>query len=386
MSRSRDGLLVISGEASGDRIAAEAVQALRAAGFGGSVFGMGGPLFSRSGAEVVADFRRTTAMGTSEVVSRLPALARNLGVLALAIRRRPPRAALLVDYTEVNLRLGACLRQRGVPVLFAVAPQLWAWRPGRLPAVRRSLDRLAVILPFEEALFRAGGIDAHYIGHPALEALLPSRAAARERLGLSSAPAIALLPGSRPHEVRATLPTMLEGLTRLRTAAGPLDARLLVAPSLDPATSSFAKEQAARALVEVVSVDPGEGISPLLPAFDAAVVTSGTATLECALAGAPPLVVYRASQATAFLARRLLRLPHVALPNILLGERRYPELLQEDFTAPRVAAELSSLLERRHTAEADRDELLLRLRPNGSARFGERLAKLMTPWLPRHEF
>lgn len=383
MTRARDGLLVVAGEASGDRIAAMAVRALFEEGFRGPVFGMGGALLARCGADLIANLHQTTAMGTSELSSRLPALASALGKLLLAIRRRPPRAALLVDYTELNLRLGAQLRREGIPVLFTVAPQLWAWRPGRLPVVRRAVDRLAVILPFEEALFRAGGVDARYVGHPALDVALPSRAAARRKLGLDGSPAVALLPGSRPHEVRATLPTMLEGLTRLRRGSGPLAARLLLAPSLDAATRAFARGEAFRAGVGVVPIDPDEGLSPALPAFDAAVATSGTATLECALAGAAPLVVYQASRMTAFLARRLLRVPHIALPNIILGDRRYPELLQDDFTGRQVAVELDRLLSEPTARERAREEFHDRLRVEGSARFGERVARLMIPWLPR---
>lgn len=377
-------LLVVAGEASGDRIASAVVRALEVERRGLDVYGMGGPALSRAGARLLVDLRETTAMGAVEILPRLPAVLAAWAKLELSILRRPPRAALLVDYTELNLWLGRRLRRAGTRVLFCVAPQLWAWRRGRLPSLRRAVDRLAVILPFEEPLFRAGGIDACYVGHPSLDAEPLPRAIARSMLGLGDGPAIALLPGSRPHEVRATLPTMIDGLSQLHRAREGLEARLLLAPSLDSKTRALALAKARGAGIEAVDVDPEAGAGPLLPAFDAAVVTSGTATLECALAGAAPLTVYRGSPVTAALARRLLRTPHVALPNIVLGEARYPELLQERFTARAVAGELDRLLAHPEEHRVLARELRARFAASeGSESFGERVAALLHPWLPR---
>lgn len=370
----------MAGEASGDRIAAAAIEALGVERDRLPIYGMGGPALARSGARLVADLRKTAAMGTSEVLRSVPALAAALGKLELALMKQPPRAALLVDYTEVNLRLGRRLRQAGTRVLYCVAPQLWAWRPGRLPSVRRAVDRLAVVLPFEEALFRAGGIDACYVGHPALDAQSPPRDVARSRLRLASLAAVALLPGSRPHEVRATLPTMIDGISH-QHRRGEIAARLLLAPSLDPKTRAWAKAQAAEASIGALDVDAGEGIGCLLPAFDAAVVTSGTATLECALAGTPPITVYRGSRLTAFLARRLLTTPHIALPNIILGERRYPELLQEGLTPRAIDAELHRLLGDPERNRTSAEELRARLLPKAPGSFGERVIQILRPWL-----
>lgn len=379
MSVRRGGLLVVAGEASGDRIAARVVEALVADRQPLPVYGMGGPALARSGARLVADLRATSAMGTSEVFGKLPAIFAALAQIERSIAKEPPRAALLVDYTEVNLRLGRRLRRAGTRVLYCVAPQLWAWRPGRLPSVRRAVDRLAVILPFEEALFRAGGIDACYVGHPALDDNPLPRDLAREKLGLAGL-SVALLPGSRPHELRATLPTMIDGVLQLHRAEA-VSARLLLAPSLDPETRDWARAKAAAAGIDALDVDAKEGTSPLLPAFDAAVVTSGTATLECAVAGTPPLSVYRASRMTAFLARRLLTTPNVALPNIILGERRYPELLQEELTPKAVASELSRLLRDPERHRASASELRARLLPKTPGSFGERVARLLRPWI-----
>lgn len=376
MKRQRT-LFVVAGEASGDRIAASVVRALRSEHRELVVWGLGGAALEAEGAELLANLRHTTGMGTTELSSRLPALVRAIARLELSILRQPPRVALLVDATELNLRLGRQLRRMGTRVLYCVAPQLWAWRPGRLPRLRQAVDRLAVVLPFEEALFRAGGIDACYVGHPALDAPPLPGDLARSKLGLGPGKAIALLPGSRPHEVRATLPTMIDALSLLPSSA----ARLFLAPSLDATTRAFAETHAARAGIPTVSVDPHAGASPYLSAFDAAVVASGTATLECALAGTPPLTVYRVSRLTAFFARRLLRTPHVALPNILLGERRFPELLQDRFTPQAVADELSRLLADPDGHRRSAEELRTILRPGQEGTLGERAASLLRPWL-----
>jgi len=379
VNSSERAIFVVAGEASGDRIAASVVRALRGEHRDLVVRGMGGSALAAEGAELLADLRETTGMGTTELASRLPALLRAITRIEATLLRRPPRIALLVDSTELNLRLGSQLRRRGTRVLYCVAPQLWAWRPGRLPRLRHALDRLAVVLPFEEALFRAGGIDACYVGHPALDARLLPPDLARSKLGLGPGKAVALLPGSRPHEVRATLPTMIDGLRHLPSLA----ARLFLAPSLDAKTRAFAETEAARAGIGTIDVDAATGASPWLPAFDAAVATSGTATLECALAGVAPLTVYRASRPTAFLARRLLRTEHVALPNLLLGERRFPELLQERFTPSGIADELSRLLADPERHRATAAELREVMRPEGPGTFGERTAALLRPWISR---
>lgn len=379
MTARRTPVLVVAGEASGDRIAAAVVEAIGAER--ASFFGLGGGAAARAGVRLVSDLRQSTAMGALEVASRLPAVLAARARLELAIARERPKVAVLVDYAEFNVRLGVRLRRAGVRVLFCVAPQVWAWRPGRVRRVGRALDRLAVILPFEQRLWRAAGVDARYVGHPALEVAAPSRAEARARLAIDAERAIAVLPGSRPHEVRAVLEPMLDGVRLLRDRDATIDARLLVAPSLDDRTRARVLERARAARVGAVEVEPREGAAPLLAAFDAAVATSGTATLECALAGAPPVTVWRASRLTAALARRLVRTPHVALPNVVLGERRYPELLQEDATPAAIARELAARLEDRERARRDADELRAKLAPRDAGTFGARVASLVGPWL-----
>jgi lipid-A-disaccharide synthase len=379
-------VLFVCGEASGDRIAAGIARALAPARI--RCFGMGGAASRAAGVEIVADIRRSAAMGFTEVASRLPRLALSFARLSARVGRERPCAAVLVNYTEYNLLLGRRLRKMGIPVMWCVAPQVWAWRPARTAAVARAVDRMAVILPFEEALWQNAGVDAHYVGHPALDAAQPTKAEARARLALDGdGPFVGLLPGSRAHEVRRLAPVMLASVAVLKKNCPRASARLLAAGSLDPVTLQWLRAEARRAMVDVVDVDAREGALHHLPAFDATLVASGTATLESALVGATPVVAYRLSKMSASLARRLVRTPYVSLPNVILGGAHYPELLQDQAEPQRMARELALVLERRTEFAQKADQLRERLAwpRNGSRAQGgtsaERVAGLLSDWI-----
>jgi len=231
------------------------------------------------------------------------------------------------------------------------------------------------------------------VGHPVLDAPPVDRATARARLGLATArPSVAILPGSRPHEVRRHAPAMLGALRELEKAGMPVEARLGIAASLDVATRRWLAGKAEEGGVPMVDGDAETGTAAWLGAFDAALASSGTVTLECALAGAPPVVIYRLSPLTAAIARRVVRTPFVALPNIVLGSGIYPELLDRDVEPRRMARALAAVLERRSTFEPWAQELRARLawqRPSsqapGAAPEGDssadRAASLLSPWL-----
>ena len=225
-------LLVVAGEASGDRAAAAVIAKLRGRC---QAFGMGGGALQREGVELLADLRALTALGVTEVARRAYGVGVAWRRLRAAIKKRRPSAALLVNYTEFNARLAPTLWSEGTRVLWYGAPQIWAWRAGRAEPLRRHLDRLALMLPFEEPLWRGLGVDAHYVGHPALEDRRgpEHRVAARELLGLTPfAWAVAILPGSRPHEVRRLLEPMLTGYEIVRGDRASVDARVMLAASL----------------------------------------------------------------------------------------------------------------------------------------------------------
>ena len=389
---SEQELLVVAGEASGDRAAASVIAALEGRGVadippGGAftsnrvrAFGLGGRALEAQGAELVSDLRDSTALGIGDVAARACAIRHAYLSLLRAARKRKPRAALLVNYTEFNMRLATRLHARGVRVLWYGAPQVWAWRSARAGHLRRHIDRMAVMLPFEEALWREQGIDAHYVGHPACEAQALDRTEAREALGLTPyARAVAILPGSRPHEVTRLLEPMLDAYERVRSDRASIDGRLLLAPSLDAATRTWATERALARSVEVVEVDGRAGVAPCLRAFDAALCASGTAALEATLARAVPVVVYRVDLLTELAARSLLKTRQIALPNVLLGKTTFPELLQREAQAPNIAHALARALDARNSLVKACDSVERILGPERTP--SRAVADMLRPWL-----
>ena len=372
-------LLVVAGEASGDRAAALVVAALEAEG-GVEAFGMGGSALDSQGMELVSDLRDSTALGVTDVAARACAIGLAYVAVARAARRRNARAALLVNYTEFNTLLAARLHARGVRVLWYGAPQIWAWRAGRARPLRRTIDRMAVMLPFEESLWRERGIDATYVGHPAREASSLTRKEAREALGLTPyARTVAILPGSRPHEVERLLRPMLEAYERVRHDRASVDGRVLLAPSLDPATRARALAAAAEIAVEVVEVDGRVGAAPCLRAFDVALCASGTVVLEAALARAVPVVAYRVDLLTELAARQLLRTPQIALPNVLLGRGAFAELVQRDVQPKKIAQALARALDARASLLRACDAVDEALGPQRSP--SREVARMLRPWL-----
>jgi lipid-A-disaccharide synthase len=369
-------LLVVAGEASGDRAAAAVLDKLP----GIEAFGLGGASLERSGMQTLGDLREWTALGIGEVGARALGVLRSWHTVTRAVATRKPRAALLVNYTEFNSRLAPRLQAEGVRVLWYGAPQVWAWRAGRTSTLRSCVDRLAVMLPFETPIWTAAGVDTHYVGHPALEVVARPRSDLRAELGMTPyAAAVAILPGSRPHEVRRLLRPMLAGYERVRADRASIDARVLLAPSLDAATRRWARAVCASERVATFQVDPGEGASGVLAAFDVALCASGTASLEAALARAVPVVAYRVGLTTELTARALLRADHVGLPNILLGRRAFTELLQGDVQPETLADALADALDRRGP--------LLDACSEVEASFGSKrapsiaVAQLLAPWL-----
>jgi lipid-A-disaccharide synthase len=362
-------LLVVCGEPSGDRAAAKVL-----ARVGVPAFGMAGPECERAGLEPCVPAERSAAMGVLDVAFRARRLASAMLSLRRAVVRRRPRVALLVNFTEFNARLLGLLRRQGVRVVWYAAPQVWAWRASRARPLARAIDAMAVVLPFEEALWRGYGVTTRYVGHPTLEEARLGRAEARARLGIaeSEREAVAVLPGSRPAEVRRLLPEMLASLgERARSA------RVLLTTSLDATTRGWAEGEARASGVAVHPVSAGA--SEVLAGFDVALCASGTASLESALAGVPPVVAYRLDPVAAAVARALLRTEHVALPNVLLGRRAFAELLQADATAPRMRHATDDVLsdpDRAHQACTEVCDVV----GSGHAP-SQAVADMLTPWL-----
>ncbi len=328
-------LLLVAGEASGDLHAANLLLALRRLDPAVEAHGVGGERLRAAGLECIARSEELSVMGLAEVLNELPrllALSRRVRRAAVALR---PDVAVLVDSPDFNLPLARALRRAGIPVLVYVSPQLWAWRAGRVRRIRRDVRRVLCILPFEVPFYEQHGVAAEYVGHPLIDELAPV---------LEAPPAIeresvAILPGSRWHEVEALLPAMLAAGGALVSARPSLRVRLIVAPGLSvDRLRGLLGEHAGT--VELVTDDRHRRLA----ACAAAMVASGTATLECALLGVPMVVGYRLHPLSYQLARYLVKVPFVSLVNLTAGEKVVPELVQHAFTAEALGREVTRLL------------------------------------------
>ena len=340
-------IFVSACEVSGDLHAAALLGELRRLRPDLQAWGVGGPRLAALGQRQEAGIAELSLVGLTEVLPHLGGIIALLRRIKVELARRRPALVLLVDSPDFNLRVATAARALGLRVIYFITPQVWAWRRGRLRDIRRTVDLALCILPFEEPFFRAAGVRAQYVGNPLVDLVRPSapRAELRARFGLDPArPTIALLPGSRRAEVRALL-------AALRGAALLLDARPARPQFLVPAASPSLRplcERLAAAPLDTRLVD-GQAWD-CLAAADAAVVASGTATLEAALIGTPFVTVYRLSALSHAIVRRLARVRWASLPNLILGEPAVTELLQDDCRPEKVAAAVRDLIDDAATA------------------------------------
>jgi lipid-A-disaccharide synthase len=347
-------ILVLAGEASGDHHAARVVSALRRRRPELEFVGLGGPDLEAEGVELLAGLDELAVMGFAEVVRHLGFFVR-LGRRVKALMREGRiDLVLAVDYPGFNLRMTKAARALGIPVLYYIAPQVWAWKPRRAAQLARDADHIAVILPFEPPIFEAEGGSVSFVGHPLVEAdAAPPEDAPeiREELGLGTdQPILALLPGSRRQELDRHLELFVETARRLGERHPGLAPVLAAAPGVSTGR------------LEASGLPVTGRTRELLRAARVALVKSGTSTLEAAVAGVPFVMAYRTSPLTFALAKRLVRVPHIALANLVVGERVVPEFLQDAATPEALADALDPLVPNDGEARARMLEGLVRVR------------------------
>jgi len=345
-------IFVVSGEASGDNLAGSLMQALKAKTGGRVRFaGVGGPQSERQGLQSLFPMRELSLMGLAEVLPHLPRLIKRLNQTVAAARQLEPDAIVTVDSPGFCLRLAHHLRGSGIPIIHYVAPQLWAWRPGRARKLSKRLDHIMALLPFEVSFFAKYGIACTYVGHPAIESGVErgDGEGFRARHGLpQDVTLLCVVPGSRAGEVRRMLPVFGQALLLLKKSHPDLRAVIPVVPS----TADVVKSMTQHWLLDVIFADIAER-HDAFAACNAAMAKSGTVTLELALAGVPMVVAYRVSATTAFIVRRMgVSVEHASLANLLAGRQVVPEFLQEECTAAGLAAAVDELLSSREAREA----------------------------------
>lgn len=346
-------LLVVAGEASGDLHGARLLAALRRRLPELRSFGLGSDELAGAGMERVADSREISVVGLLEVLSVLPRAREIFARLLTEVERRRPRAAVLIDFPDFNLRLARELAWRGVPVVYYVSPQLWAWRRGRVRTIAENVSRMLVLFPFEVDFYRRHRVAVTHVGHPLVDEV-PQLAGGWAELPAGRLPErfrIALLPGSRRSEVRALMPA-LAGAAKQLADRLPIEVGIVQAPSLERGELEVAAK-AAGLEAEIVTADRMRAVAE----SHLAICASGTATLETGLLGTPMIVAYRLAPLTYGLARVLVRVPYFSLVNLVLERRAVPELLQREATADRIGAVAHSLLTDRKAIDAMRSEL-----------------------------
>jgi len=329
-------ILISAGEASGDMYGAQLIQALCRRNPSFEFFGVGGQRMRDAGCDTIIDASDLSVVGITEILGHLPKIWGLFHKLIDEADRRPPDLAIVIDSPAFNWRVARQMKKRDIPVIYYVAPQFWAWRQGRVKLLRKYVTKALVIFPFEERFYRRRRVDTCFVGHPLAELPAPSLTreeyAAQYKLDLAKR-WVAIMPGSRVKEVRMNLPTMLDATALL----GPgFEFLLPVAPTLK------------RELLEQTTHGRGVTlVSEALPALyhsRAAIVASGTATIEAAMMATPFVMVYRVSQLTYTLGKPRIKVPYFAMVNLIARERIVPELVQGDFTAERVVARLREII------------------------------------------
>ena len=343
-SRSDPLILISCGEASGDLYAAALVEALRAIDPRVQTYGFGGERLRAAGAELIGDFRGFSVTGLVEALKVLPKSYRMLRTIEAAARERRPDVFVAIDFPDFNFRLLPVMRRLGIPVVYYVSPQVWAWRESRVETLRRFVKKMLVLFPFEKTFYDRAGVPADLVGHPLVDLAKATRLRG-EVLGSlrfrPEDPVVALLPGSRPNEISRLLPDLAGAAAIVRRDVPRAQFVVARAPGLDDALFQPLDDvRRAGVPVGIVSADTDN----VLAAADVVVTASGTATIQAALHGRPMVIVYRLSPLTYRLGRRLVTIGMIGMVNLIAGEKIVPELVQDAFTPEAVAREAIELL------------------------------------------
>lgn len=355
--RDREGLiLMVAGEASADLHGANLVRAVHSMDPMVRFQGVGGPRMAEAGVDILVPSSEMAVVGLTEAIPRLARIRSAARLIKGILKNSPPDLLVLLDYPEFNLHIAKTAGRCGVPVFYYISPQVWAWRRGRIRKIAGRVDRMAVILPFEEALYRKTKMEVAYVGHPLLDAVPEGagRAEARRRLGLDrDTPLLGVLPGSRNEEVENLLPAMLRAAEILRGVWPDLRCVLPVASTVSSGRiEDLVREEGGEVFLW------REDMHHVLPGCDVALVASGTATLEAAVHMVPMVIVYRVSPLSYRIGKAVIRVPFIGLVNLVAGREVVPELIQGDVSPARLALEAARLL----TAGPRREKVIRELR------------------------
>lgn len=350
-------VVIVAGETSGDQHGAKLVKAMLASDPRLSFCGVGGPAMQAAGVRLEVDAGKLAVVGITEVFSKLPVVWSALNTVKKLLKTTQPALLILIDFPEFNLRIATAAHKAGIPVLYYISPQIWAWRPGRVKRIAACVDHMAVILPFEEEFYRGHQVQATFVGHP----LLDDRSAFEigdDRSPDDNSPVVGLLPGSRAIEINRHLPIMVAAAALLRKRRPNIRFKLSQAVGLE--TSLFEQAISGFDLSKSLTIEKG-GVEQMLSACDMVVAVSGTVTLQTALCGVPMVIIYKVSPLSYWIGRKLIRVPYIGLVNLVAGRQLATELIQQDASAFKIAAEVDRMLSD-PPALADKRRQLIELR------------------------
>jgi len=372
-------VMIVTGEASGDLHGAHLMEAVHRINPGNQFSGMGGEALKKAGMNLLYPNQSLSVVGITEVLLKLKAIRKTLHGLKQFLEREQPDLLILIDFPDFNLRLAKFAHRRGIPVLYYISPQVWAWRPGRVKLIARWVKKMVVFFPFEVPIYKAAGVDVECVGHPLLDVVKPSRSKEEtaKQLGLDPAkPIVGLLPGSRSQELERLLPVLLDTARLLHQENPDLQFVIPLAPGLT-------KESVARWMNNAwVRVTLAEGQTyDVMNLSDLLIMASGTATLEAALLGKPMVIIYKVSPLSYWVGRALVRVKHIGLVNLVAGKGIAPELIQKDASPEKIAQEALRILNDPNVLQG-MTEAMIQVRQNlGEPGAVERAACIVTSML-----
>lgn len=365
-------VLLVTGEASGDQHGSHLVKHLKRCDPSLRIYGIGGEELRKAGMEILFHAQELSVVGIVEVCARLPQIVKAFQTLKREIVSAPPDLLILIDYPDFNMRIAAVARKHGVPVLYYISPQIWAWRQNRVKKIARLVDQMAVVFPFEAAFYEQHGVPVQFVGHPLMDREVPvmdTQALLQQFAMKSQWPIVGLLPGSRKSEIDRLLPVMLEAAVLMQKEFPEAQFIIPVAPGI---REEDIKERVKRHGLAVTIVT--DQLHQALHICHLVLVASGTATLETALMKKPMIIMYRIALLTYLVGRLMIRVPTIGLANIVAGRKIVPELIQGDASPQRVCQEAVSLLKDPRRMTAMKKELARVGELLGSSGASERVA------------
>lgn len=326
--KTKKNILIVAGEASGDLHGSRLVSAIKDLSPDISIQGIGGTRMEKAGVDILFTSSQMAVVGLTEVFSKLPTILKASGKLKSILKKDRPDLLILIDYPDFNIHLAATAKRCNIPVLYYISPQIWAWRSRRIKKIAKRVDRMAVILPFEKDFYQNSGLDVEYVGHPIMDSSHDNEDKDHAGIDLNTekdTPVLGILPGSRKEEITTLLPVMIKAAEKLLPAYPDLQCILPLAPTV---SADLIHSITADSPVDI-KISQGN-IYKALSVCDLAFVASGTATLEASIMEIPMIIMYKISQVSYWIGKKVINVPHVGLVNLVAGEEIVPELIQDD--------------------------------------------------------